>query len=192
MFQTALPLPVVLVSVAQVKNRENLYSLKLHVAGWRQQAVARLQSMRLPPALTACHRWCRFTCSELTLEFGLMSCSDPEKEASALYKSRSSRHTVEVKHWRVCCASAPVLSCFVSVQFWEVQLAVITEDSVHRRCAIIAEMVEEVKVTGGSKTNDLVYETTQIHNVSFRQEHFKILWVVNRRTIVLNKNWCYK
>lgn len=57
-----------------------------------------------------------------------------------------------------------------------------------RRRAIEAEMVEHVKVTGGSKTNDLVYKTTQINNVSFRQEHFKILWVVNGRTIVLNKS----
>lgn len=41
--------------VTPVKRGENLCSLKLHVAGWRQQAVAWLQSMVLPRALTARH-----------------------------------------------------------------------------------------------------------------------------------------
>lgn len=41
--------------VAPVMRGENLCSLKLHVAGWRQQAVAWLQSMVLPRAPTARH-----------------------------------------------------------------------------------------------------------------------------------------
>lgn len=56
-FSVPSPLHIVLVSTAcsQVKDRGNLFSLKLHDRAWRQQAVAWLQSMPLPYALAVCH-----------------------------------------------------------------------------------------------------------------------------------------
>lgn len=45
-----------LLHVAQVKDRGNLFSLKLHDRAWRQPAVACLRSMLLPHALVVCHR----------------------------------------------------------------------------------------------------------------------------------------
>lgn len=125
-----------LLHVAQVRDRGNLFPLKLHDRAWIQQAVAWLQSMLLPHALAVCHccsaafEW--WVCFELTLELGIdalaLACSNIQQFLNTL----TGKHAGGWTGLMICGLSVAELDfkhadklSFVSLQFWKVHLALL-------------------------------------------------------------------